>query len=128
MANESRGAAFLDNRGPDGKMRSFDLAKVEDAKKVVGALLSAVVEGDQTREEWLWKKFMNHTDPRISFESFRLMLNYKYGKPKETKELTVEDNRVAEIPPQTETSEEWEARYKDSEKRVEPLGTLKADA
>lgn len=91
--------------------RQFRLGSVSAAKNIVEKLLSAAVEGDQTREEFLWHKYTNHEDPRIAFEAFRLMLSYAHGKPVEKKEMKLDGPAfIGEVPPKM-AADEWSKRY-----------------
>lgn len=93
--------------------RAFRLGSVEIAGSLVERLLAARVDGDMSREEYLWHRFLNEEDKRVSFEAFRLMLSYKYGKPSEKKEAAGEAGALgacSHIPPKLDT-DSWAKTY-----------------
>lgn len=103
------------------QVRQFDMGGgvVRDAQAEAQRLLDSTVPGldGMTREQQMWDRFLEHVDPRIQFEAFRLLKSYASGKPTEKKEIELNGNTyVAEIPPKM-TDDEWRQRFAQPAKK-----------
>jgi hypothetical protein len=96
--------------GADAKAKrtQFRLANVKDAKNLAEQLLQCKVDGDITREQFAWERFLNADDQRLAFEAFRLLTSYAYGKPVEKAEVEQTQKYIAEVP-EKQSDEDWAA-------------------
>lgn len=93
------------------KARQFRLGPVKDAQELARKLLNATLSGDITREQSMWEEFLNCPDKRVSFEAFRLLTSYAYGKPIDRVEAKVDGPAFVAKMPDKHDPEEWAKRY-----------------
>ena len=96
---------------------------MRDAQQAAEEILAAHSDGpgSPTRELFLWDRFLENLDPRIQFEAFRLLVSYRYGKPTEKQQVTVDGSSYVVEVPMKMADAAWSQRYAgNSSKKTTP--------